>query len=206
MARKQGRQQKGLLSGDNRSRIKAIAEGKRKLIDGGWWREVYRDIDRAKLDKIAAMADPARNSSEHERQVATAKLAAVKARRPPGMRPEPPPLPENLSEWIDRRKRKIKTPRTPQRSRRRSDSVAAASDNVAPSAKRMSAVASAPDSDRRALNARRTAQRAAKRAGLKCQTCGKPLAARRVTARYCNVTCRSQAWRRGARKPPPERV
>jgi hypothetical protein len=45
------------------------------------------------------------------------------------------------------------------------------------------------------LNERRAAKRAAQRAGLKCQSCGKPLAARRVTARYCNVTCRSQAWR-----------
>ena len=47
----------------------------------------------------------------------------------------------------------------------------------------------------KALNERRAAKRSAKRASLKCQTCGKPLAARRATARYCNVTCRSQAWR-----------
>ena len=32
------------------------------------------------------------------------------------------------------------------------------------------------------------------RAGLRCQCCGKLLAARRATARYCNATCRSQAW------------
>ena len=46
-------------------------------------------------------------------------------------------------------------------------------------------------------------KRAAKRTGLKCQTCGKPLAtAQRATARYCSATCRSQAWRkkRGARE------
>ena len=234
-ASKQGRQQKGLLSGDDRSRIKAIVEGQRKLINADWWRKVYGDIDRAKLDKIAAMADPARNSSEHERQVASTKLAAAKGRRAPGLPPESPPLPENLSEWIDRRKTKV--PPTPQRSRRPSDSVAAhasdsvatikrvaqiseaqrrsdsvsaaptsdsvaaarASASVAPSVKPVSdSVASAPDSGLKALNARRAAQRAANRASLKCQTCGKPLAARRVTARYCNATCRSQAWRKSS--------
>jgi hypothetical protein len=46
-----------------------------------------------------------------------------------------------------------------------------------------------------ALNARRTAQRAANRTGLVCQQCGKPLSAQRPTARYCGPTCRSQAWR-----------
>lgn len=45
------------------------------------------------------------------------------------------------------------------------------------------------------LNQHRAARRAEKRIGLKCQACGKPLAARRATARYCSVTCRSQAWR-----------
>jgi hypothetical protein len=178
---------------DRRKRLEAIVEGKRKLIEADWWREVHGDIDRAKLDKIAALADPARNSSEHERQVASTKLAAAKARRPPGMRPKPPPLPEDINDWVDRRKtrksKKTKPPPTPQPSRNLSDSVAAPVQHVSDS------VASAPDGRLKALNARRAAQRAANRASLKCQTCGKPLAARRVTARYCNATCRSQAWR-----------
>jgi hypothetical protein len=40
------------------------------------------------------------------------------------------------------------------------------------------------------------------RAGLKCQNCGKPLAAQRATARYCGSTCRSQARRSKARLKP----
>jgi hypothetical protein len=48
------------------------------------------------------------------------------------------------------------------------------------------------------LNERRAAKRAAQRIGLKCQACGKPLAARRATARYCDAACRSQAWRRAS--------
>jgi hypothetical protein len=156
--------------------LEAIADGKRKLIDAGWWRKVHGDVDRAKLEKIAALADPARNSSEHERAVAAAKLVAAKARRPPGMKPLPPPLPGSSSEWT--RKRKTKTPSSPQASRRLPDSVA---DKL------------------KALNERRAAVRAAKRAGLKCRSCGKPLVAQRATARYCNATCRSQAWR-AARK------
>jgi hypothetical protein len=166
-----------------RERLAAIADGKRKLIDAAWWRKAHGDIDRAKLDKIAALADPTRNTSEHERRVAANKLAAVEARRPPGIRPEPPPLPR---EW--KRKTKTKTPPFQQSSRQLSDSVAAEdmADSVAPAGR----------SDKlRALNEKRAAVRAAKRTGLRCQTCGKPLAARRATAQYCNATCRSQAWR-----------
>jgi hypothetical protein len=98
-----------LLTGEaprpaDKKRLEAIADGKRKRIDADWWRKVHGTIDRAKLDKIARLADPARNDNEPERQVATTKLLAAKARRPPGMRPPPPPLPENPSEWIRRRK------------------------------------------------------------------------------------------------------
>lgn len=79
---------------DARQRLEAIVNGKRKLIDGSWWRDMYGDVvDRARLAKIAAMADPARNDKEHERATAAAKLAAAQARRPPGLRPPPPPLP-----------------------------------------------------------------------------------------------------------------
>jgi len=177
---------------DMRKRLEAIVNGKRKLIDAEWWRKVHGDVDRAKLDKIAALADPARNSSEHERAVASSKLASAKAKRPPGFRPEPPPLP-TVAEWDAMRrarsgaKRQTKT--TPLQSPKLSDSVAVAhtSDSVAASAKQT------PDSvaTLKTLNERR----AAKRANLKCQVCGKPLAAQRVTARFCSVTCRSQAWR-----------
>jgi hypothetical protein len=43
--------------------------------------------------------------------------------------------------------------------------------------------------------ARRAAQRAEKRANLKCLQCGKPLDAQRPTARFCGPTCRSHAFR-----------
>jgi hypothetical protein len=184
---------------DMRKRLEAIAEGKRKLIDENWWRKVHGDVNRAKLDKIARHTDPARNNNENERDNATRMLAAAKARRPPGTRPDPIPLPTDPTEWMRKRKTKAKTKTPPfqQSSRQLSDSVAARdmSDSVA--ARDMSdSVAPADTSDTlKVLNERRAAARAAKRAGLRCQFCGKPLAARRSTARYCNAACRWQAWR-----------
>jgi hypothetical protein len=109
---------------DLRQRLEAVAHGKRKLIDVGWWRKVHGDVNRKLVEKIAALADPARNPSEHERKVAEAKLKAAKARRTPGMPPEPLPLPVNLSEWT--RKGKTKSPPPPS-SRR----LSAVSDSVA---------------------------------------------------------------------------
>jgi hypothetical protein len=41
----------------------------------------------------------------------------------------------------------------------------------------------------------RSESRAAKRAGLKCETCGKRLAAQRSTARFCSVRCRVASHR-----------
>ena len=159
--------------GHDEAVLKAIVDGKRKLIDADWWRKVHGDVNRAKLKKIAALADPERNSSEHERKVARDKLAAAKARRPPGMRPEPPPLPKDPSEWErrDRRVRKTKTPRSPQQPKL-SDSVATIKVTA-----EIRKAARQSDSGLKVLNARRAAQRAANRAGLKCQSCGKPLAA-----------------------------
>jgi hypothetical protein len=175
---------------DMRKRLEAIIDGKRKQIDASWWKEFFADIDRAKLDAIARMADPARNDKEHERANAARKLAEFKSRRAPGMRPQPPPLAKSAAEWI--RRRKVKTPprMPPQPSSRSklSDSVA---DPVSPMHMSDSG---AHLNDH---NKQRTAARAAKRTGLKCQSCGKPLvAAQRATARYCNATCRSQAWRK----------
>src|SRR6202041_56745 len=108
-----------------------------------------------------------------------AKLAAAKTRQPPGI-PSPPPLPTNPADW-ERRLRKTKTRPSPQPSRRLSDSVASASMS--------DSVASTHAFDKlKALNEQRAARRAEKRTGLKCQTCGKPLDARRATARYCSPT------------------
>ena len=232
---------------DIRERLEAMVDGKRKLIDARWWRDVHGDVDRALLAKIAAKADPARNPFEHERAVAEAKLAAAKARRPPGIPPPPPPLPD-LAELVRQRemkqRKKTKTSPSPQPSRHLSDSVAEPvaahhahqvvfravcrgvlkrglcevcgspkvqahhDDYSKPLEVRWLCVRHhrllnrrpqfASDSVARGedMNWQRTAQRAAKRSGLKCKSCGKPLVgAQRVTARYCSVTCRSQAWR-----------
>jgi hypothetical protein len=77
-----------------------IANGKRKLIDGGWWKEIHNYVfDQPKRAKLAALADPARNDNPHERAVASAMLSKFKGRRPPGLHPEPPPLPP-WEKWV----------------------------------------------------------------------------------------------------------
>jgi hypothetical protein len=184
-----------------RRRFEAIVNGKRKQIDAGWWREVYGDVDRAKIDKLTALADEKRNDNEHERRVAAAKLAAAKARRPPGMRPRPEPLPKSSSEWLQKRKAKTR-PRPSPSPTPMQKLPASTSDSVA---RKPTSIAAKPVSDSAArlhgLNVERMAKRAAARAGLTCQRCGKPLAARRPTARFCGPTCRSQAWRQTPRRP-----
>ena len=193
---------------DKRKLLEAIVDGRRKLIDGRWWIEVHGDADRSKMEKMAAMADPLRNSNEHEREVAARKLAKEKAKRPPGVPPPPPPLPETIVDLRKRRKGRPRPP-SPQASRKLSDSVAsheASSDSVAPPVKPKPESVATPKVEHthasdsvvtpKNPNARRALKRAMARADLKCQACGKPLSAQRPTARYCNVTCRSRAWRK----------
>ena len=69
-------------------------------------RRFIGNVDQAKLKKIAAKADPERNPNEHERAVASNMVATFKAHRPPGLPPEPPPLPTNSSGWIRKGKTK----------------------------------------------------------------------------------------------------
>jgi|EndMetStandDraft_8_1072994.scaffolds.fasta_scaffold441329_1 hypothetical protein len=83
----------------DRDLLAAMSEGKRKLIDAVWWKEIHGVVNQTKLDKLARMADPARNPNEHEREVAGHKLDEFRARRPPGLPPEPPPLP-SLTEMM----------------------------------------------------------------------------------------------------------
>jgi hypothetical protein len=80
----------------DRDLLTAIADDKRKLIRADQWTKHFTVVDRIKLDKLQRLADPARNPNEHERAVAERKLGEFKARRPPGMPPEPPPLPRVL--------------------------------------------------------------------------------------------------------------
>jgi hypothetical protein len=111
-----------------RDRLRQIISGKVKSIDADWWRSqhgvAHRQRDaytekafKAKLDKIAAMADPARNPSAHQRQVAEAALAKLQTAGPPktmrmpsapGLedydreqeRRRPPPLPSSIDELL----------------------------------------------------------------------------------------------------------
>jgi hypothetical protein len=92
------------LSLANRCRLEDIVSGKRKVIDALWWNRIHEVVDQSKLDKLERLADPARNSSEHERELAGRKAAELKARRPPGAPPQAPPLPDNIADFVRMRK------------------------------------------------------------------------------------------------------
>jgi hypothetical protein len=94
-----------LLHKHDRDLLTAIANGKRKLIDGQWWKEMHRVVAKDKLDKLSRLADPDRNDNPHERDLASAKLAEFKARRPPGMPPEGRPLPKTWEEWEEAKRK-----------------------------------------------------------------------------------------------------
>jgi hypothetical protein len=82
------------LKRSDRDALETIANGKRKQINGHWWSKIHGGVaDQAKLDKLAEMADPARNSMAHERAVAAAMLKKFKGRGPPGLPPQGRPLP-----------------------------------------------------------------------------------------------------------------
>jgi len=85
--------------------LTAIANGERKQIDERWWKEIHHVVSKDKLYKLEQLADPERNDNPHERDLASAKLAEFKARRPPGMRPEPRPLPKTWEEWEEAKRR-----------------------------------------------------------------------------------------------------
>ena len=82
------------ISPADRDRLTAIADGKRKLIRPHWWTQFFKTIDQQKLAKLQRLADPARNPNEHERTSAARKVEEFKASAPPGMPPQPPPLPK----------------------------------------------------------------------------------------------------------------
>jgi len=75
-----------------RKLLERIAAGHRQRINADWWVKVHGTVTAAKLDKLERLADPGRNSNEHERAVAAAKLQQLNVRRAPGLPPEPPPL------------------------------------------------------------------------------------------------------------------
>jgi hypothetical protein len=104
----------------DRDLLATIANGKRKSIRAHWWVKHFKVVDRIKLDKLQRMADPARNPMEHERATAARKLDEFKGRRPPGMPPQPPPLPSRVELWERKLKRDRKGRPAPQTSPRRS--------------------------------------------------------------------------------------
>jgi hypothetical protein len=76
------------LDRSDRDLLEAIANGKRKLIDGRWWKEMHHYVvAQPRRAKLAAYADPARNDNVHERAVAAAMLAKFKS--PPTTRLAP---------------------------------------------------------------------------------------------------------------------
>jgi hypothetical protein len=110
-------QDRGLkLAMSNRVKLADIAEGRRKQIDSHWWRKIHGVVDQAKLDKLAALADPTRNSMAREREVAAAMLQKFKGRRPPGLAPQGRPYPtldEMMRMDAERNARKRSRSRTP---------------------------------------------------------------------------------------------
>jgi hypothetical protein len=85
-----------------RERLRQIISGKVKSVDADWWRtangvapwQVAKNLEkefRKKLDKVTAMADPARNPSAHERRSAEAALAKLQAAGPAKTRPPSAP-------------------------------------------------------------------------------------------------------------------
>jgi len=110
LAKRKQLQAIGKLNRTDRERLEAIANGTRKQIDGRWWREIHHSVvNQPKLDKLPRLADPERNDNIHERNLASERLAEFKARRPPGARPEPPPLPADAAGWMARRKPSAKS-------------------------------------------------------------------------------------------------
>jgi hypothetical protein len=70
---------------NHRVKLHQIIKGEVKSIGSEWWRQVNDVANRRKLEKIRAMADPARNPSEHQRRVAEATIAKLEAASPPGL-------------------------------------------------------------------------------------------------------------------------
>ena len=63
--------------------------------------DIHGVVDRAKLDKLAALADPARNSNENERRAAATKAAELKSDRKPRARRRGDREPVEIVSWED---------------------------------------------------------------------------------------------------------
>src|SRR5215469_4442722 len=166
LAKRKQLQAVGKLNRTDRDLLTAIANGTRKRIDGRWWKEIHHYVvNQPRLDKLSRLADPARNDNPHERDLARARLAGFKAKRPPGLPPEGRPLPKSPEEWAE-----AKRQATEARKRQRK-AVVGATDSVA-TKPATNSVAARPrlttDSVAKGWRARRTAAREQTRAGLRC--------------------------------------
>jgi hypothetical protein len=83
-------------------KLKQIVNGRVKSIDANWWRKMHGVVPwqvvaraqakfQAKLDALAAMADPARNLSAHRRRAAEDAFAKLKAVPSPELACPPAP-------------------------------------------------------------------------------------------------------------------
>ena len=79
---------KQTLPAPTRKKLQSIIDGERKVLDVAWWRKLFggervaREADDQRLEKLQAMADPARNSNAHERAAAQSKIDGFKASKP----------------------------------------------------------------------------------------------------------------------------
>jgi hypothetical protein len=196
-----------------RRSLKAIAEGERELVDAGWWGKLHQRTFLAaqaeRAEKLGALADPAANPSVHERAVAAQKLAKLKATEPPltpGLEARERAARERraaMEAMLARLRKHPDNVADLERLRERTQAARPATDSVAkgraakPASPDSVAAPETPATDSVAEGwlARRTAARAARRAGLTCAVCGKPLTARRPTMRFCGPACRFKAWK-----------
>ena len=72
-------------SSADHKKLREMVRGKVKSVGPEWWRKINDKANKPKLDKIRAMADPARNPSEPQRRVAEAMSAKEQATSPPGL-------------------------------------------------------------------------------------------------------------------------
>jgi hypothetical protein len=180
-------------------RLRNIISGKLKTVDVQWWLALHRKANDER-DQVATMADPARNPNEHERKVAAAKLAGLRPKAAPGLEE----YVRQLREY-NRQQAALKAARD-QRQAAREARFQATIDRVVNAARDVVNTTSPANTTKKprsaARNTARAAERAKAREGLVCLQCGKPLDAKRPTARYCGPTCRSHAFRG---KPPTRR-
>jgi hypothetical protein len=202
------------LDGYQRELLRKIVGGKIKNIDIDKWRRLFEAVDQQKLDKLAALADPARNPNGHERANAERALAKLRAKSAPGLeeidraaaaqkRWWREVLAEKQREWAEEERRaaaaKARSETVTPCPSGKTTAKASRSETVTPPPKG----ATTTETPRygsgagraRAFNAYRAKVRRRSREGLRCAFCEKAFTATRSHARYCSDACRQAAHR-----------